>query len=336
MRSEKCRKLSVIVPCYNEEKAIRLFNGALMAQLRRIEPAKYEYEVIYVDDGSRDKSLDRILEFAGENSRIKYLSFSRNFGKEAAMLAGLEYADGDCAVIMDADLQHPPGLIHRMLEKYEEGYDQVIGKRDRRGESRKTAFFARTYYRMVNGMIDVKLVDGAGDFRLLSRKAIDAVLSLRETNRFSKGIFSWVGFNQVYLEYENRQRYADESRWSFKRLLRYGVDGIVSFNVQPLRSCVYLGGSLLALSMMYLVYLFVRILIYGIDVPGYFTTITLISVLGGVQLMSLGIIGEYVGRIYAEVKKRPAYIVSGSNMDRRPGETWETQEEEKVHGASHR
>lgn len=314
MREERPRKLSIIVPCYNEANSIRLFNGAVMAQLRRLDTEKYDYELIYVNDGSRDQTLNLILEFAEENRRIKYLSFSRNFGKEAAMLAGLEHADGDCAVIMDADLQHPPAMIHRMLEKYEEGYDQVIGKRDRSGDPPKSAFFARTYYRIVNRMIDVQLVDGAGDFRLLSRKTIDAVLSLKETNRFSKGIFSWVGFNQTYLEYENRQRTADESRWSFKRLLRYGVDGIVSFNMQPLRSCVYLGGSLLVISMIYLLYLFVRILIYGIDVPGYFTTITLISVLGGVQLISLGIIGEYVGRIYAEVKKRPLYILSDSNF----------------------
>lgn len=311
---EKKGKLSVIVPCYNEEKSLRLFNGAVMAQLRRLSDMQYEYELLYIDDGSRDHTMELILEFAGENDRIKYISFSRNFGKEAAMLAGLEHAQGDCAVIMDADLQHPPGMILTMLKKYEEGYDQVIAKRDRQGESRKTVFFAKAYYWLVNRMTDVKIVDGAGDFRLLSRKTVDAVLSLKEANRFSKGIFSWVGFNQIYVEYENRPRTMDGSRWSFKRLLRYGMDGILSFNVQPLRMCVYLGGSLLAVSMVYLLYLFVRILVHGVDVPGYFTTITLISVLGGVQLLSLGIIGEYVGRIYAEVKKRPLYIVSGSNI----------------------
>ncbi len=317
MSQEKRKKgLSIIVPCYNEEKAIRLFHGALMKQMDALDP-QYDYELIYVNDGSRDQTMDLILEFAGENHRVRYLSFSRNFGKEAGMLAGLQYASGDCAVIMDADLQHPPRMIHEMLKKYEEGYDQVIAKRNRSGDHWKNAFFARTYYRLVNRMIDVKLVDGAGDFRLLSRKTIDAVLSLKETNRFSKGIFSWVGFRQAYLEYENRQRAFDDSRWSFKRLLRYGVEGIVSFNVQPLRMCVYLGGALLAISMVYLVYLFICILIYGVDVPGYFTTITLISVLGGVQLISLGIIGEYVGRIYAEVKKRPLYIIERTNIERK-------------------
>lgn len=314
MDEKKKQKLSIIVPCYNEDKVLRLFHGALIKQLNEFEPSKYDYELIFVNDGSRDKTLSLILEFAAKNDRIKYISFSRNFGKEAAMLAGLEHASGDCAVIMDADLQHPPSLIHQMLDKYEEGYDQVIAKRDRRGEPKKAAFLARTYYKLVNKMVDVRMVDGAGDFRLLSRETIEAVLSLRETNRFSKGIFSWVGFNQTYIEYANRQRTFDESRWSFKRLLRYGIDGIVSFNVQPLRMCVYLGGVLLIISMLYLVYLFVRILIHGIDVPGYFTTITLIAVLGGVQLISLGIIGEYVGRIYAEVKKRPIYIVAKTNI----------------------
>jgi glycosyltransferase involved in cell wall biosynthesis len=162
----------------------------------------------------------------------------------------------------------------------------------------------------VNLVVDVKMEDGAGDFRLLSRRAIEAVLALKEANRFSKGIFSWVGFNQTYIEYENRQRAADVSHWSFRKLLRYGIDGVVSFNVQPLRVCVYMGVSLLALSMLYLLYLLVQIILHGVDVPGYFTTIAMISVIGGVQLVSLGVIGEYVGRIYAEVKKRPAYIVA--------------------------
>ena len=307
--------LSIIVPCYNEEMGLRLFHGALKDQFDRIREKGYDYEVIYVDDGSRDRSLERILEFVDSDRNTKFISFSRNFGKESAMLAGLEAATGDCAVILDADLQHPPSLIPRMLEKYEEGYEQVIARRSRKGEPWKSAFFARMYYKLTDKLIDVKLVDGAGDFRLLDRMVIDAVLSMKETNRFSKGLFSWVGFRQTYIEYENRKRFASQCHWSFRRLLGYGVDGVVSFNVQPLRMCVYLGGILLILSILYLIYLFVRILIYGIDVPGYFTTITLISVLGGVQLVSLGIIGEYVGRIYAEVKKRPLYIVERTNVN---------------------
>lgn len=308
--------LSLIVPCYNEERILKLFNDSLMEQLEKIS-SKYDYEIIYINDGSRDGTQQLIESFALQSDTVRYVSFSRNFGKESAMLAGLEYMTGDCAVIIDADLQHPPELIHEMLEKYEAGFDQVIARRNRKGESLKSRFCARTYYRLVNRMVDVKLTDGAGDFRLLSRAAVNAVLSLKETNRFSKGLFSWVGFNETYIEYENRRREGDRSKWTFKGLLKYAVDGVVSFNIQPLRMCLYLGGALLLLSMAYLIYLFVSILMHGIDVPGYFTTIAMISVIGGVQLISLGIIGEYVGRIYAEVKNRPAYIVASTNIQER-------------------
>lgn len=353
---ENNRKLlSIIVPCYNEAKVLEDFHEELTAQLaalqsrrpenlaadRAVDAAKfaggcnagapqhmryaqdvrfsseYDFEIIYVNDGSTDATQEIITGFTSRAAdgklQIRYVSFSRNFGKEAAMLAGLEYAEGDCAVIMDADLQHPPELIRDMLVQYELGFDQVIAKRDRSGESAKSKFFAGLYYKLVNLVVDVKMEDGAGDFRLLSRKAIDAVLSLKETNRFSKGIFSWVGFNQTYIEYENRRRAAASSHWSFRKLLRYGIDGVVSFNVQPLRVCVYMGVSLLAISLLYLLYLFIQIIRHGIDVPGYFTTITMIAVLGGVQLISLGVIGEYVGRIYAEVKNRPAYIIAESD-----------------------
>lgn len=317
MKTKIDRKLlSVVVPCYNEAAVIEMFHENLMEQMSKLD-GKYDYEIIYVNDGSRDDTQAKIRSFCG-GEKVKFVCFSRNFGKESAMLAGLEFSGGDCTVIIDADLQHPPELIHQMLEKFEEGYGQVIAKRNRKGDSLKNRFFARTYYKLVKNMVDVKMTDGAGDFRLLSRDAVDAVLSLKETNRFSKGIFSWIGFSQTYIEYENRKRAADESRWSFKRLLKYGIDGIISFNTQPLRMCVYLGGALLLISMAYLIYLFISIMMNGIDVPGYFTTIALISVIGGVQLISLGIIGEYVGRIYAEVKKRPAYIIAETNILKGP------------------
>lgn len=305
--------LSVVVPCFNEAGILDEFHRQLADQLDSTG-GSYDYEIIYVNDGSSDATGSMVEALAGGHEKVKYISFSRNFGKEAAMLAGLEHALGDCAIIMDADLQHPPELIGEMLAQYELGFDQVIAKRNRKGEPFKSTFFARLYYKMVNPMVDVKMVDGAGDFRLLSRKALDAVLAMKETNRFSKGLFSWVGFNQTYIEYENRTRTAEDSRWSFRKRLRYGIDGIVSFNVQPLRVCVYMGLALLAISMLYLLYLFINILLHGVDVPGYFTTIVLISVLGSVQLISLGVIGEYVGRIYAEVKRRPMYIVADSNL----------------------
>ncbi len=316
MDGEKTKELlSVIAPCYNEEAVIETFRQEVQAELEKLDKDRYDYEIIFVNDGSKDRTLELLMSMASQDARIKYISFSRNFGKEAAMLAALEHAKGDCAVILDADLQHPPKLIHEMLELHHSGYDQVIAKRSRRGESRRTTLFARIYYKLVNRFIDVEMVDGAGDFRLLSRAAIDAVISMKETNRFSKGLFSWIGFNQTYLEYENQQRVSGETKWSFKSLLRYGIDGILSFNVQPLRVCVYMGSVLLLLGIAYLVYLFVQILQCGIDVPGYFTTVLMITIFSGVQLISLGIIGEYVGRIYAEVKNRPAYLIAKTNIE---------------------
>lgn len=304
--------LSVIVPCYNEGNVIgktaEAINNALSDQ-------EFDFELIFVNDGSKDDTLLDIKKISEKDSRIKYISFSRNFGKEAAMLAGLQNCKGECAVIMDADLQHPPELIPEMYKKFKRGYDQVIAKRSRVGDSKVSTAFAHIYYKLANRLVNIEMVDGAGDFRLLSRKAIKAVISLQENNRFSKGLFSWIGFNQTYIEYENRGRAAGETKWSFKSLLSYGVDGILSFNNQPLRICIYMGGIFIGISLVYLIYLFIQILVHGIDAPGYFTTILLITGLGGIQLFSIGIIGEYIGRIYFEVKRRPCYIIQESNID---------------------
>lgn len=311
------RKLSIVVPCYNEEKVI----DTCAETIRRCMSAlPWEYEVILVNDGSKDRTKEKLRHIAQQDASFKYISFSRNFGKEAAMLAGLENSIGECVVIMDADLQHPPELIAVMLEKYEEGYDQVIARRNRKGDSKLGTLFAKIYYKLVNKLVDVRMVDGAGDFRLLSRRAVNALLKLKENNRFSKGLFSWIGFNQIYIEYENRERVDGVSKWSFKRLLSYGIDGILSFNNQPLRICIYLGMALVGISIIYLLYLFVRIVVYGIDMPGYFTTVLLITCIGGAQLLSLGVIGEYIGRIYYEVKKRPCYIVEETNIEEKCNE----------------
>ena len=305
--------LSIIIPCYNEGnvigKTVEVLKNAVTGQA-------FDYELIFVNDGSRDDTLEDIKRFADVDPKIKYISFSRNFGKEAAMLAGLEYSMGECVVIIDADLQHPPELIPEMYKKYREGYDQVIAKRNRKGDSKAATLFARLYYKLANKLVNVEMVDGAGDFRLLSRRAVNALLGLKENNRFSKGLFSWIGFNQTYIEYENQERAGGESKWSFKSLLSYGVDGILSFNNQPLRICIYVGGIFIGISVIYLIYLFIEILLHGIDAPGYFTTILLITSLGGIQLLAIGIIGEYIGRIYFEVKKRPCFIVQESNIDK--------------------
>lgn len=303
--------ISVVLPCYNEEKVLGMTYKALSAALIDITD---DYEMIFVDDGSRDGTCAFLREAAEKDSHLKYISFSRNFGKESAMLAGLRYSSGDYTVIMDADLQHPPELIRPMLAYAREGYDQVIARRDRKGDKQLGSFFARWYYRLVDRLTDVKLTDGIGDFRMLSRKALDALLTMNEYNRFSKGLFSWIGFKERIISYENRSRAAGESKWSFRSLVRYGMDGVLSFNNKPLRFCIFLGAFAIVLSLLYLIFLFVSIVFKGIDLPGYFTTIFTICLFGGVQLISIGIIGEYVGRIYYEVKRRPHYLVDETNF----------------------
>lgn len=303
--------ISVVVPCYNEENVIELTADEILKNLAAITD---DFEMIFVNDGSSDKTGKMLRTIAENDCRIKYISFSRNFGKEAAMLAGLKYASGDFTVIMDADLQHPPELIADMLEYARNGYDQVIARRNRNGDAPCNAFFATFYYKIVNKLTDVELMDGAGDFRMLSRKALDALLSMDEYNRFSKGLFSWIGFKEKIINYENRQRAAGQTKWSFRSLLRYGVDGVLSFNNKPLRFCFVLGGSAIAISAVYLIWLLLSIAFDGIDQPGYFTTIFTISLFGGVQLISIGIIGEYIGRIYYEVKHRPHFLIDETNI----------------------
>ena len=303
--------ISVVVPCYNEEKVIAMTFDQLRAALEKITD---DYEMIFVNDGSSDGTIGALKRFAASDKHVKYISFSRNFGKESAMLAGLRFASGDYTVIMDADLQHPPELIAEMLTYAQEGYDQVIGRRDRDGDDKRNAFFARTYYRLVDRLTDVKLADGVGDFRMLSRKALDALLTMNEYNRFSKGLFSWIGFKEKIIHYKNRQRAAGESKWNFGSLIKYGVDGVLSFNNKPLRFCFVLGAAAIGVSLVYLLSLFLSILFEGIDLPGYFTTIFTICLFGGVQLISIGIIGEYIGRIYYEVKRRPHFLIDETNF----------------------
>ncbi|MFD3922684.1 glycosyltransferase [Streptomyces sp. NPDC058595] len=244
------------------------------------------------------------------------VSFSRNFGKESAMLAGLQYAKGAAVVIMDADLQHPPELIRRMLELHERGYEQVIARRTRTGDRVTRTLAARAYYRLINRLIDVELVDGVGDFRLLSRRAVDAVLALAEYNRFSKGIFAWVGFRSTTFEYENAAREQGRSKWSFGKLLNYGLDGLLSFNDKPLRAALHLGLLLLSLATLYAAWIVGVALVNGVDTPGYVTLLVAVTALSGVQMVMVGVVGEYVGRIYYEVKRRPHYLVAATDADR--------------------
>jgi glycosyltransferase involved in cell wall biosynthesis len=302
--------LSVVVPCYQEERNVEAAWDAVQTATRDLD---LELEVVFVDDGSTDATLLRLRELAGRDPRVRYLSFSRNFGKESAMLAGLGHARGDAVVIMDADLQHPAELIGPMLVKHAEGYDQVVARRTRMGDRRSRTLSARLYYGVVNRLVDVRLDDGMGDFRLLSRTATDALLAMPEYNRFSKGLFSWIGYPTAVVDYDNKARQEGRSSWSLRRLLDYGIDGVLSFNNKPLRLAVYLGGFITALSAAYVIWIIAAAVIYGVTSPGYVTLITAVLGLGGLQLAFLGIVGEYIGRIYFETKRRPHYLVKESS-----------------------
>ena len=304
--------ISIMVPAYNEEENISSIHEHLV---RELETVPYRYEILFINDGSRDGTLKEILKLAEQFNYVKYISFTRNFGKEAAILAGLKRVKGDAAILMDSDLQHPPTLITEMLEGFEDGFHQVVAKRTRKGDPKVRAFLSGMYYKLINSITDVNLADGEGDFRLLSRKAINSLLLLSESNRFSKGLYSWIGLSKKTICYENVLREGGDSKWSFGSLVNYGIDGIISFNTKPLRICFYTGFIVLFLSLAYIAYTLYEITQRGVTAPGYFTTITAILVLGGIQLVSLGVIGEYIGRIYNETKRRPNFLVDISNVD---------------------
>ncbi|MCP9989099.1 glycosyltransferase family 2 protein [Streptomyces sudanensis] len=304
--------VSVVVPCLDESEVIGVFHAAVVAAL---EPTGTVFEICYVDDGSRDGTVERLRELARADARVRYTSFSRNFGKESAMLAGMRMSRGAAVVLMDADLQHPPELLPRMLELRRHGYDQVVARRDRSGEGPVRRALGRAYYRLVRRFMEVEVVDGAGDFRLLSRRAVAAVLSLPESNRFSKGLFSWIGFDTVDFRYEDARRAAGRSKWGGRRLLNYGIDGLLSFNSRPLRLAVHTGLWLFLSAFAYALWIVGNALLDGVDTPGYATLITAVVGLGGVQLATLGVIGEYVGRIYHEAKRRPHYVVRETERD---------------------
>ncbi|MFJ6515012.1 glycosyltransferase [Streptomyces sp. NPDC091406] len=299
-------QLSVVVPCFDEAEVIESFHAALVGVL---DPLGDSFEICYVDDGSRDRTRPLLNAIAARDPRVHYTAFSRNFGKEAAMLAGLRMSSGAAVVIMDADLQHPPELIPRMLELHRHGYDQVIPRRDRTGEGLLRSTLSHTYYALVRRCMDVELIDGSGDFRLLSRRAVESVLSLPESNRFSKGIFSWIGFDTVTFRYRNSERVAGRSKWGSKRLLNYGIDGLLSFNNRPLRLAIYAGFWVFVSALVYALWTVVRVVLHGVDTPGYATLLIAVVALSGIQLVTLGVIGEYVGRIYHEAKHRPPYVV---------------------------
>ena len=301
------KRLSMVVPCYNEEESVPLFYTACIAALAALP---VEPEFWFVDDGSRDGTLSAIKALREGDGRVHFISLSRNFGKEAGMYAGLEAATGDYIAVMDVDLQDPPALLGDMLNGIEqEGYDCVATRRvTRKGEPKLRSFFARSFYRLINRISKTEGVDGARDFRLMTRQMVDAILSLREVSRFSKGIFSWVGFKTKWLEYENVQRVAGETKWSFWKLLIYSLDGIIGFSTAPLAIASVMGMAFCLLAFVLILFFFIKTLIWGDPVAGFPAMICIILLLGGIQLFCIGILGQYLSKAYLETKHRPIYI----------------------------
>ena len=312
--------ISLIIPCYNEEESLPILYEAL-CDVRKSDTADRNYEFIFVNDGSRDKTADIIRDLAANDKGVKYIFFSRNFGKEAAMYAGMEKAKGDYVAILDADMQDPPSLIPEMIKDLDSGeYDIVAARRvTRKGEPKIRSWFARRFYRLINRMCDVEIADGARDFRLMKREVVDSILSLTERQRFSKGIFAWVGFRTKWVEHENVERVAGETKWSFWKLFRYAIDGIVAFTTAPLRIATYMGFFFAFAGFAYMLYYFIRAIIgrfwMDANIMGYPSLLCFILFIGGLILIALGLIGEYIGRIYIESKARPIYITSEESKD---------------------
>lgn len=308
-------KISAIIPCYNEEQALPFLYEELkkVAQLMN----HVEFEFILVNDGSKDKTLDVIKELRKKDNRIRYVSFSRNFGKEAAIYAGLQAAKGNYVAMLDADLQDPPHLMEEMYKAIkEEGYDCVATRRvDRTGEPALRSFFAVQFYKLMNKISDTEVVDGARDFRLMTRQMVDAILELKEYNRFSKGIFGWVGFNTKWIAYENVERIAGETKWSFWGLFFYSIEGIIGFSTRPLAIASIVGIAFFVFALIWTVFIIAKTLIWGNPVAGYPSLISAIFFIGGIQLLCMGIIGQYLAKTYLETKKRPVYIAKETEAD---------------------
>ena len=305
-------KISIIVPCYNEEEALPLFYDELTKVLSGMS---YDYEILFINDGSKDGTLSVLKKMASKDEHVTYISFSRNFKKEAAMYAGFCNADGDYVAVMDADMQDPPSLLPQMMEILETGeYDSVATRRgDRTGEPKIRSFFAKLFYKIINKISNTDIVDGARDFRLMKREMVDAIVSMSEYNRFSKGIFGWIGFRTYWFPYENTERVAGKSKWSFWSLFKYSIDGIVNFSQAPLSIASGFGIIMTIVSFIALIFIIVRRLIFGDPVLGWASTACIIIFVGGIQLFCTGIMGQYIAKIYSECKKRPHYIVSESN-----------------------
>lgn len=300
-------KLSIVCPCYNEAPCIKAF----VSEVCKYVPKGLSFEIVFVNDGSSDKTLSLMKQEAAERSYVHYVSFSRNFGKEAALLAGLRKAQGDVVVTMDVDLQDPPSYLPEMIQGMEDGYDSVATRRvTRSGEPPIRSWYARRFYWLMKKFSDVELVDGARDYRMMCRKVVDAILSMPENNRFTKGIYQWVGFKTKWIAFENVERRAGETKWSFWKLFKYAIDGVLAFTTAPLQIASWLGVIACACSLTYLCWVCFRVLMWGDPVAGWPSMICIIVFLGGLQLLMIGIVGAYLAKIYLETKRRPMYFVS--------------------------
>ena len=308
------KRIDIIVPCYNEEEVLPLFVEETNRVIDTLPDYRFRY--IFVNDGSKDRTLAVLKTLASRYRNVKYISFSRNFGKESAMYAGLEHSTGDYAIVMDADLQHPPKMFPQMIAGVEEGYDCcALYRAKQEGESKLRQFVSKIFFSFQNKISDVKMPDGAVDYRIMSRAMVDSIVKLCEKQRFSKGLFCWVGYRTKWIEYENVERTVGTTKWSFWSLFKYALDGITSFSVAPLRLIAVLGFIIASLAFVWIIVTLIQTLIMGIDVPGYVTTLCAVLFMGGIIEMSVGVLGEYIGRIYIEAKDRPIYIMKETNLD---------------------
>ena len=305
--ANKKELLSIVVPCHNEEESAPLFYDKTVSVLKKM---KVDYQLLFVDDGSKDKTLEKLKELNKKDKKAEYYSLSRNFGKEAAMYCGLCNAKGDYVVIMDADLQDPPALLPEMFSYLEQGYDSVATRRvTRKGEPPIRSFFARCFYRLMKHISQAEMMDGARDYRLMKRPMVDAILEMKEYNRFTKGIYGWVGFNTKWIEFENVERLKGETKWNFWKLLLYSIDGITAFSTMPLSIASFMGVLFCVLAFVLIIFIVIRTLIFGDPVSGWPSLVCIISLISGVQLFCLGIVGQYLAKTYMEVKKRPIYLL---------------------------
>lgn len=307
-------KISVIIPCFNEEASLPFYKEEILKVMQQM--SSEEFELLFINDGSKDTSLNLLKQYAAEDDRFKYVSFSRNFGKEAAIYAGLQHSTGDYVCIMDADLQDPPSLLPEMYAIVKnQGYDSVATRRvSRKGEPAIRSFFARMFYKIINRISDADIVDGARDYRLMNRAMVDAIVSMSEYNRFSKGIFGWVGFKTKWLEYENVERVAGETKWSFWKLFKYSIEGMTAFSVLPLQIASVFGVLFSTISFIMIIVIIIRTLIFGDPTSGWPSMVCIVMMIGGIQLLCIGILGQYLSKTYLETKHRPIYIEKETNI----------------------